>query len=371
MRFDAVELRLIELPFRSPFRTSFGVETHKHAVVVTVRSDGVEGYGEGVMEPLPMYREESIAGAWHLLEHALVPDLLTHGCDDPREIGTRWQRWRGNPMAKAALELAVWDCFARQADAPLRTLFGGADVEAVAVGASIGIASLDATLDTVRRHVDEGYRRIKLKIERNWDVEMLAGVRAEHPSIDLTADANAAYTLDDAAHLRSLDQFALTYIEQPLHWDDLVDHAALAREIATPICLDESLTSARRVREALALGSCRIVNVKVGRVGGIGEVIAIDGECVARNVPMWCGGMFETGVGRAHNIHLATLPGFTLPGDTASASRTFARDIVEQPLEARDGLMPVPPGVGIGVTLDRAFLDEVTVRNQLIDHRRI
>jgi len=359
MSVDEVELRVIRLPYRTPFKTSFAEETEKVAVIATVRSAGVEGYGEGVMDPLPVYREECIAGALHLLREALVPALLRDSCQHPAQLADSWAGWRGNPMAKATLELAVWDCFARQQAVPLRTLLGG-DATEIPVGASLGMNPIPHTVDVVRRHVEEGYQRIKLKIEPGWDVELLTAVRAEFPHIKLTVDANSAYTLDDLPLLQRIDEFGLHYIEQPLHWDDLVDHATLAPQMRTPLCLDETLTSPARVKAALDLGACTVVNVKVGRVGGLEAVRRIHDLCVARSTPMWCGGMLETGIGRAHNIHLATMPGFVYPGDTASASRTYARDIVEQPLEATNGVMPVPPGPGIGVTLDRPFLDSVT-----------
>jgi o-succinylbenzoate synthase len=268
-------------------------------------------------------------------------------------------------MAKTALELAVWDCHARQLGVPLRTLLGGERTE-VPVGASLGMNPIPETLASVGRHVEQGYKRIKLKIEPGWDVDMLSAVRAEFPDIELTVDANSAYTLDDIAVLKKIDGFGLHYIEQPLHWDDLVDHAALAPQLNTPICLDETLTSPARVKAALDLAACAVVNIKVGRVGGLAATKRIHDMCVARHVPMWCGGMLETGIGRAHNIHVATLPGFVYPGDTASASRTYARDITEQALEATDGIMPVPAGPGIGVTLDRPFLDSVTESVEVI-----
>jgi O-succinylbenzoate synthase len=359
VHIDEVELRIVRVPFRNAFTTSFGSQTEKHTVIVTVRSDGVEGYGEGVMEPLPDYREETLVGGLHLIREALVPALLADGCEHPADLLDAWAHWRGNPMAKTAVELAVWDCFARQQDVPLRTLVGGTRTE-IPVGASLGMSTLDASLDAVGAHVAAGYRRIKMKIQPGWDVDLLGPVRAAFPDIELTVDANSAYTLDQLDVLRRLDDFDLHYIEQPLHWDDLVDHAALAPQLRTPLCLDESLTSPARVRAALQLGACRVVNVKVGRVGGLAAVQQIHELCVDRGVPMWCGGMLETGIGRAHNIHLATMPGFTYPGDTASASRTYARDLVEQPLEAVDGMMPVPAGAGIGVTLDRGFLGAAT-----------
>lgn len=365
MRVDEVELRVIRLPYRSVFKTSFAAESEKVAVITTVRSEGVEGYGEGVMDFLPAYREESLVGALHLLREALAPALLESGCDDPMQLCDGWSHWRANPMAKAALELAVWDCHARQLAVPLRTLLGGQRTE-IPVGASLGMASLDDSLASVGRHIEQGYKRIKLKIEPGWDVKLLAAVRADFPTIQLTVDANSAYTLDDIEVLREIDDFDLHYIEQPLHWDDLIDHAKLAPQLKTPLCLDETLTSPARTKAALDLGACKVVNVKVGRVGGLASTLRIHQLCVDRAAPMWCGGMLETGIGRAHNIHVATLPGFVYPGDTASASRTYARDITEQALEAVNGIMPVPPGPGIGVTLDRPFLDSVTESVEVI-----
>jgi O-succinylbenzoate synthase len=359
MHVDEVELRIVRLPYKSVFKTSFAAEREKVAVIVTVRSDGVEGYGESVMDMLPSYREETIVGALYLLREALIPSLLANGCDDPSTLCDSWRGWRGNPMAKAALELAVWDCHARQLDVPMRTLLGGERTE-VEVGASLGMNPIPETVASVGRHVEQGYKRIKLKIEPGWDIDMLTAVRSEFPDIELTVDANSAYTLEDLDVLHKIDGFGLHYIEQPLHWDDLTDHAALAPQMSTPLCLDETLTSPARTKAAIDLGACAVVNVKVGRVGGLAATKRIHDLCVARGVPMWCGGMLETGIGRAHNIHVATMPGFIYPGDTASASRTYARDITEQQLEATDGIMPVPPGAGIGVTLDRPFLTSVT-----------
>jgi O-succinylbenzoate synthase len=359
MHVDEVELRVIRLPYRSVFKTSFAAETEKLALITTVRADGVEGYGEGVMDWLPSYREESVVGALHLLREALVPSLVKTGCDDPLTLCDSWAGWRGNPMAKTALELAVWDCHARQLGVPLRSLLGGERTE-IPVGASLGMNPVPETVESVARHVEQGYKRIKLKIEPGWDVDLLSAVRADFPDIELTVDANSAYSLDDIDVLRAIDSYGLHYIEQPLHWDDLTDHAALAPHLQTRLCLDETLTSPARTKAALDLGACAVVNVKVGRVGGLAATKRIHDLCVARDVPMWCGGMLESGVGRAHNIHVATMPGFVYPGDTASASRTYAHDITEQQLEATDGIMPVPEGPGIGVTLDRAFLDTVT-----------
>jgi o-succinylbenzoate synthase len=359
MQIDRVELRVVQLPFVSPFVTSYAVETEKVAVLVTVWADGVEGYGEGVMDPQPIFREETITGAMGFLRDALIPDVLSAPIGHPDELGQRWSRWRGNPMARACLEMAIWDAYAKQLEQPLSTVLGGSG-SAIAVGASLGIAPVDEVVASVGRHLDQGYQRVKLKIMPGSDVSILSAVRETYPNAALSVDANSAYTLADVEHLRTFDQFGLKYVEQPLHWDDLVEHGVLAKQIATPICLDESLTSDARVAAALELGAVGVVNLKVGRVGGLSEMLRIHQRCVAAGVPMWCGGMLETGIGRAHNIHLATLPGFTMPGDTASASRTYARDLVEPPLEASDGWMPLPSGPGIGVTFDRPFLESVT-----------
>ena len=360
-RVDAVELRVVRVPLRTPFANAAHVTTHKETVLVVVEADGVRGVGEGVMEPLPWFREETLAGALHVLRAALVPDLLHHGCHDVRALSDRWSFVRGNPMAKAALEMAVWDAVARRRGEPLWQLLGG-DGQAVEVGAALGIEPDTARLvDTVGAHLDQGYRRIKLKIAPGRDVVPLTAVRAAHPDAALSVDGNSAYTLSDAAVLSELDRLSLDYLEQPLHWDDLVDHAVLAAQIHTPLCLDESLSSPQRVAAALDLRACAVVNVKAGRLGGHQAVRRVAELCAAAGVAMWCGGMLELGVGRAHNIHLATLPGFTLPGDTASASRTYARDVIAEPLEAVHGLMPVPSGPGIGVTLDQGALDAFTV----------
>ena len=314
MRIDEVELRVVSVPFRSPVRTSYGTETEKLAVLATVRSDGIEGYGEGVMEHLPLYREESVDGALALLRQALVPWVLANEVSHPDTLTDAWRCWRGNPMAKATLEHAVWDCHARQRDLPLWEVLGGSGA-AVAVGASLGLTPIPDTLERVGRHLDEGYQRIKLKIEPGADVDLLGRGPRRLPRG--RAQRRCELRLLPGRRRpppRASTTIGLTYLEQPLHWDDLVEHAALAGMLATPLCLDESLTSYERTVAALDLGACAVVNLKSGRVGGHAVARRINDLCVARSVPMWCGGMYELGIGRAHNIHLATLPGFTLPG---------------------------------------------------------
>jgi O-succinylbenzoate synthase len=264
-------------------------------------------------------------------------------------------------MAKAAVETALRDLFAKASEISLSAALGGTRT-AIEVGVSLGISPTVAdTVENVRKHVEAGYRRIKLKIEPGTDVERVKAVREVFPSIALTVDANAAYTLATADRIRALDPFGLDYIEQPLHHEDLVDHAALAKTLKTPICLDESIRSAADARAAIALGACRVINVKIGRVGGHGEALRIHAAASRAGVPLWCGGMLEAGVGRAQNVAIASLPGFSKPGDTSSSSRYFEEDIVTPPLEATAGLMPVPSGPGIGVTVRRDVLEKVTV----------
>jgi O-succinylbenzoate synthase len=282
----------------------------------------------------------------------------------PAELSDRLAHLRGNRMAKAMVETALWDLHARVLGRPLGVVLGG-HRDAVECGVSLGLQpSPDALVELVAAHVEQGYRRIKLKIKPGRDVDVLDAVRAAFPTTTLTADANSAYTLDDVARLRSLDRFELDYIEQPLGWDDLVDHATLQRELATPICLDESIVDVASARHAIQLGSAKVVNLKVGRVGGHLEAQRIDELARRSGIALWCGGMLETGVGRAHNIHLATLDGFTKPGDISSASRYWETDVVEQPLECVDGMMPVPSGAGIGVTLDRGAVRRFAVSTE-------
>ena len=282
----------------------------------------------------------------------------------PQDIAAGMEGWRGHRMTRAMVEMAVWDLWARSLNVPLKALLGGTR-EAVEVGVSLGIGDIPGTVERVGAHLAQGYRRIKLKIMPGHDLAVLDAVRAAFPDAHLTVDANASYRLADAAHLARLDRYGLDYIEQPLAFDDMVDHAALQARMATPICLDESLRSAADTRRALVMGAARVVNIKVGRVGGHLEARRIHDLCAAFDVPVWCGGMLESGIGRAHNLHLSSLPGFTRPGDTSSSSRYFARDIVAERLEAADGIMPVPPGPGTGVTLDRAFLDSVTASREV------
>jgi len=358
-KIESAELLVVRLPLKFRFETSFGVQTEKVVPLLVLHGGGVQGVSEGTMEFAPMYREETIAGALHLLREVFLPRVLGKSFANPEALHDALGSFRGNRMARAMVEMAAWDLWARQLGVPLGQLLGGRK-DAVEVGVSLGIQPDEAaTVDVVRRHVEQGYRRIKLKIKPGWDVQPVRAVRAAFPDIRLTVDANSAYTLADTGRLRALDAFGLTYIEQPLAWDDLVDHAQLQGRLSTPLCLDESVASAQDARKGLALGSGGVVNVKVARVGGHAEARRVHDVAQAFGAPVWCGGMLESGIGRAHNIHLSTLPNFTLPGDTSSASRYWEKDVIVEGLEATDGLMPVPQGPGTGVTLDREFVSRV------------
>ena len=321
MKIERAELRLIELPLKFRFETSFGVQTSRTIPLLTLHSGGLEGYSEGVMENLPMYREETIGGAWDLLENYLLPELLKQDFENPEQLELWLAPYRGNAMTKAMIEMAFWDLYAKSKDTPLWELLGGVR-KRVAVGVSLGIQpSVEATAELVGRHLDQGYQRIKLKIKPGWDVKLVEGVREAYPGAHLTVDANSAYTLADQNRLQALDPYNLDYIEQPLPFDDMHDHAELQKWIRTPICLDESIVSPETARKALTSQAGKVINLKVGRVGGLSAARRIHDLSQAFGVPVWCGGMLEAGIGRAHNIHLSTLPNFSKPGDTSSASR--------------------------------------------------
>lgn len=360
IRIDAAELRVVSLPLITPFVVSNQTMTDKVFPLLILKGEGLEGYAEAVMDPFPDYLEETIPGALAFLRDLILPQIVGRRFASPAEIAELMAPWRGHRMSKAVVEMAFWDLWCKALGLPLKAALGGTR-DAVAVGVSIGIAPIEETLDRVAVAVEGGYRRTKLKVKQGHDLKLLAAVRKQFPDIKLTVDANTAYGLIDLPVLRGMDEFALDYIEQPLAVDDIHDHAIVQREIQTAICLDESIRSAVDCRKALAGGAARVINIKVGRVGGFIAARAIHDVSESFGAPVWCGGMLESGIGRAHNIHLATLPNFTKPGDTSSASRYFHRDIINEDLEATDGLMPVPAnGAGIGVTLDWDFLNTVT-----------
>jgi O-succinylbenzoate synthase len=361
MKLDRVEVRRLSLPLKHPFETSFSRTTRKEFLLVSVSAGGVTGYGECVAERDPFYLPETHATALHVLEEFLVPLAFTLDLGHPRELSPALARVRGHPMAKAALEMAVWELAARREGLPLCRLLGGGR-DSIEAGVSIGLQDdARALLDKVEREIAAGYRRVKIKIKPGQDVALVEAVRARFPDVPLMVDANSAYTLDDLPLLRELDRFGLMMIEQPLAWDDLVDHAALQRQLRTPICLDESIRSPEAARHALDLGACRVINIKAGRVGGFLPSLAIQDLCQVEEVPVWCGGMLESGVGRLANVHLQTLPGFTLPGDTSASERYFDEDLIEPPVVVSpDGTIVVPRGPGIGHAIVWPRVDRAT-----------
>jgi O-succinylbenzoate synthase len=365
MRIERVELRQLKMHLVAPFETSFGVEVDEEHIIVRVDGEGISGWGECVASADPFYSYETNQTAWHILRDYLIPGLLGQDVGSIEDAVSRGARVRGHNMAKAGLEFALWDLFAKASGASLSKMLGG-QRERIPVGVSVGLQASPG--DLVRRvegYLRQGYSRIKIKIAPGRDLELVSAVRKEFPRILLQVDANSAYSLDDAPLFRQMDEYNLLLIEQPLGHDDIYEHSKLQRELKTAICLDESILSAQDASAALELGSCRVINIKPGRVGGYLESKKIHDLCASRNVPVWHGGMLESGIGRAGNVALASLPNFRLPGDISASSRYYAEDIVEPAFEvAPDGTMAVPtsPGIGVQVVMDR--LERVTQRRE-------
>lgn len=367
MKIERFELRILRLPLVRFFETSFGRVYDRTFLLVRVDGEGASGYGECVADDHPYYGSETVETAWHVITAFLAPVLAGRSFDHPRDVFPAMARVRGHNMAKAALEMAAWDLFARQEGVPLSRVIGGTRTD-IASGVSIGIQdTLEQLAARVGIELAAGYRRIKIKVKPGWDVEAVRFLRDRFGGIPLMVDANAAYTLGDAGHLARFDPFDLMMIEQPLDYEDLFDHAELQRRIATPICLDESIHTVRHARDAIAAGACRIINIKPGRVGGHGESIRLHDLCAERGIPVWHGGMLESGIGRAHNLHLSSLPNFTLPGDVAASKRYYDPDLIDPPIEVRpDGTIPVPTGPGIGVTIVQDRIERSTLRTETI-----
>jgi len=371
VRIDRLHLRLCKLPLVSFFETSFGRSYDREFLLVRLEGEGHEGWGEAVAEANPYYSSETTETAWHIITGFLAARVLGRDFGHPREVFDAMRPVRGHNMAKAVLEMAAWDLYARIEQQPLSRVLGGTR-DRIASGVSIGIQdSLEQLKEKVATELAAGYRRIKIKIKPGWDIDAVEMVRAEFGQIPLMVDANAAYTLDDARHLARLDRHALMMIEQPLDYDDVTDHVALQRQIKTPICLDESIHTVRIARDAIAIGACKIINIKPGRVGGHGESIRLHDLCAANGIPVWHGGMLETGIGRAHNIHLASLANFSLPGDIAASKRYYSPDLIDPGIEvASDGTIAVPTGPGLGVNIVQERVDQATLRSVTLDHLR-
>jgi len=365
MRIERIELRHVKLVLVAPFVTSMGVETDEEHIIVRVDAGGITGWGESVAGGAPFYSYETTQTAWHILRDFLIPGVLGNEISTVADGTAPGARVRGHMMAKAGLESALWDAFAKAQGVSLSHILGGTR-QRIDVGVSIGIQPSPAELvKKVAAYLEEGYRRIKIKIAPGSDLAYVEAVRREYPDILLQVDANSAYQLGDIDLFRSMDDYGLLLIEQPLSHDDIFDHSKLQRELKTPICLDESIHSVADARAALELESCRVINIKPGRVGGYGESRLIHDLCASQGVPVWHGGMLESGVGRAGNVALASLPNFTLPGDISASKRYYREDIVDPPFEvARDGTMAVPTGPGIGVAVVPERLEKVTVRRE-------
>ena len=363
MKITWAEVRQIELPLVFPFETSFGRQEKHSCLLVRLGANGLEGWGEAPVEIAPLYNEETTDTAWHILERFIVPLLLGREVAHPGEFPPLVQHLRRHHMAKAAAEAALWALYSQQQEIPLAKALGG-NRPAIEVGVSLGIEpSVDALLARITDFLGRGYRRIKIKIKPGWDVQVVREVRRAFRTVRLQVDANSAFTLEQADIFRAMDEYDLLLIEQPLGEDDIVDHAALQAQLRTPICLDESIVSPHDARKALQLGSCRVINIKAARLSGLTAAVATHNICQQRGIPVWCGGLLETGIGRAANIALASLPNFRLPGDVSASNRYYHEDLIDPPVTLnRDGTITVPtaPGLGFRVVLDR--VEKHTVR---------
>ncbi len=367
MKIDRVELRKIRMDLVHPFETSFAREVDREAMIVTVFAEGLTGHGETAAMAAPLFSYETVETCRHVLHDFLAPAIVGQRIPDAGSLARHTDFVRGHPMAKAGLEAALWDVWAQAAGRSLADMLGGVR-ERIDVGVSIGIqASVDDLLLRINMFLEEGYRRIKIKIKPGWDVDVVRTVRAHFPDIRLQVDANSAYSLDDIAIFQALDSFDLLLIEQPLAFDDFVDHAELQRHVQTPICLDETIAGLADARAALALESCRVINIKPGRVGGLRATRQIHDLCQTAGIPVWCGGMLETGIGRAANVAVASLPNFTLPGDLSASNRYYHEDLITPAFTLNDdGTVTVPTSPGLGVTVRQDLLDAVTTHKEII-----
>ena len=368
MKLEAVELRRIRISLVASFETSFGVQSERDILIVKAITDGGEGWGECVAGEEPDYSSEYVEAAQHVLVHHLLPPLLDRSSLAVTDVAVALHRFHGHRMAKAAIEMAVLDAELKSKRESFAHYFGAVR-PAVDCGVSVGIhRTIPELIRRVGGYLDQGYRRVKLKIKPGWDIEPVRAVRERFGDVPLQVDANTAYSLADAVHLAELDAFGLLLIEQPLPEDQVLAHAELAKVVRTPICLDESITSEQAAADAIQLGACKIINIKPGRVGGYLEARRIHDLCSKHEVPVWMGGMLETGIGRAGNVAVAAMPNFKLPGDTSASDRYYHRDITE-PFVLVDGRLNVPQGPGLGVNVDQPYLEEITTTVQLVRRR--
>ena len=366
MRVDSVILRRLQMRLKAPFETSFGVTYERPILLVELHSDGLVGWSEVTATEGPFFNAESIDIAWLVLREFLIPLVLGKSFASASEVAAAFSPVRGHEMARAGIENALWDVEAQQRGEPLWKTLGGTQYE-IPCGVSLGLqAAPDRLLEKVAVELAAGYQRIKMKIKPGKDLAYIAAVRKAHPTIRLSVDANSAYTLDHITHLRHFDDFNLLMIEQPLWWDDIYAHAKLQREIATRICLDESIPHLRDAQTAVEVGACGIINIKLGRVGGHSSARAIQAYCLSKNIPVWCGGMLECGIGRAHNIAVSTLPGYVLPGDISASARYWEEDVIEPEVTVTpQGTIKVPQSPGLGFHVRHELIERWTVEKQI------
>ena len=363
LNLEAIDIFHLSMRLRNPFRTSFGVEHDRECLILRIEADGLIGWGECVAGEFPGYSYETTETAWHVLEDFFIPALARHPSLAPQELRNALKGFKGHPLARAGLEMALWDLLGKQQGRSLKELLGGQRVS-VPVGVSIGIQrDLSAMLAKVDDYLTQGYQRIKVKIKPGADLDIIEGVRKQHPGVRLQVDANSAYRIEDAEHLIHLDEFNLELIEQPLAEDDILDHARLQKQLKTALCLDESILCLRHTKQAVEAGACRVINIKPGRVGGLSEARAIHNYCNEVDVPVWCGGMLETNVGRAANLAIATLPGFRLPGDISASARYYETDIAGPGFALNhDSTINVPEQPGLGIEMDLEALERFSLR---------
>ncbi|MGD2249375.1 MAG: o-succinylbenzoate synthase [Candidatus Methanofastidiosia archaeon] len=365
MKIKKIELRIVEIPYVHPFETSFGREPTNKEVIVRVTNGDVQGFGECVALEAPYYSYETVHTEWHILQDFIVPEIKKIDLETPEDIQKVFKRIRGHYMAKAGIEEAVWDILAKENGLSLSHFLGGANTKStIESGVSIGIDPMEVLLEKISTRLQQGYKRIKIKIKPGWDVKVVKKIREEFGDILLMVDANAAYTLDDIGILKELDTCRLMMIEQPLHYDDLYDHALLQKELETPVCLDESIKSLKDAKIAVKLGSCQIINIKHGRVGGLKNARDIHDFCLENGIPVWAGGMLEFGIGRATNIALASLEGFQLPNDISATNRYYTEDITDPFVLNNDGTIDVPDAPGIGVDIKEDVLEKYTLKKK-------
>lgn len=362
MKLDSLTLYHVSMPLVAPFETSFGRSTERECIIIVACADGLKGYGECVADRDPGYCYETTGTAWHILKDFIAPVLLRQDLQNPADMQNRLAYIRGHHLAKAGIEMAFWDLLGKEQGRSLQQMLGGVH-HRVPVGVSVGLQeNPSALVEKVASYIDDGYNRIKIKIKPGRDVNDTQAVRMAFPAIQLQVDANSAYTLESASALTPLDELGLLLIEQPLYEDDLWEHARLQTHLRTPICLDESITDARHARHALEMKACRIINIKAGRVGGLSQALAIHDYCLENQVAVWCGGMLETGIGRASNLALASLPGFILPGDISASDRYYQQDITEERfLLNNDSTIDLPTGFGLGIHVDQGALQRFTL----------